>query len=65
MREPFLRLYVKIASLKDAFIENDSGQDLIDCTLLVALIALAAVVGINSVVTTALGNRQQWVGLVF
>ena len=45
MRDKLLKLYMKIQNLKDAFIRNQSGQDLIEYALVVALIALAATAG--------------------
>jgi pilus assembly protein Flp/PilA len=38
-------------SLKQALLENQSGQDLIEYALVVALIALAATAGMSSVAT--------------
>jgi pilus assembly protein Flp/PilA len=38
-------------SLKHALLENQSGQDLIEYALVVALIALAATAGMSSVAT--------------
>jgi len=42
MKEAMLRLYVKVQILND-----DSGQDLIEYALVAALIAFAAVAGMN------------------
>jgi len=42
MRDNVLRLYIKMQGLKQALLENQSGQDLIEYALVVALIALAA-----------------------
>ena len=44
MKEAMLRLYVKAQILND-----DSGQDLIEYALVAALIAFAAVAGMNGV----------------
>jgi pilus assembly protein Flp/PilA len=51
MRNKVLRLYIKMQSLKHALLENQSGQDLIEYALVVALIALAATAGMSSVAT--------------
>jgi pilus assembly protein Flp/PilA len=51
MRDNVLRLYIKMQSLKHALLENQSGQDLIEYALVVALIALAATAGMSSVAT--------------
>lgn len=65
MREQVLRVYVKLQGLKDALIENQSGQDLIEYALVVSLIALAATAGMSSVATkissafTAVGTKLQ------
>ena len=44
MKDMFLRLYVKAQILHE-----DAGQDLIEYALVAALIAFAAVVGMNNV----------------
>ena len=46
MRELFTKLYVNLQSLKD-----ESGQDLIEYALVVALIAFAATAGMQVVAT--------------
>jgi pilus assembly protein Flp/PilA len=51
MRDNVLRLYIKMQGLKQALLENQSGQDLIEYALVVALIALAATAGMSSVAT--------------
>jgi pilus assembly protein Flp/PilA len=51
MRDNVLRLYIKMQGLKHALLENQSGQDLIEYALVVALIALAATAGMSSVAT--------------
>lgn len=51
MQDNFLKLCVKITSLKSAFVEDESGQDLIEYALVVALIALAATAGMSTVAT--------------
>jgi pilus assembly protein Flp/PilA len=47
MKDTLLNLYVNARDL----MKEDSGQDLIEYALVVALIAFAAVVGMNSVAT--------------
>jgi pilus assembly protein Flp/PilA len=51
MRENAFKLYVKMQSLKDALVADQSGQDLIEYALVVALIALAATAGMGTVAT--------------
>ena len=63
MRNNVLRLYIKMQSLKHALLENQSGQDLIEYALVVALIALAATAGMSNVAAkigaafTAIGTK--------
>lgn len=52
MQENFLKFYVKVQSLKDALMNNQSGQDLIEYALVVSLIALAATAGMSAVATS-------------
>ncbi len=47
MKNLFLALYVKLQNL----ISREEGQDLVEYALLVALIGLAAIVGIGHVAT--------------
>ena len=59
MQDVFLKLYVKAQSLKDALVKDDSGQDLIEYALVVALIALAATAGMTTLagkISTAFGS---------
>ncbi len=54
MKTAFLKLYVKMQILRE-----ESGQDLVEYALVVALIALAATAGMKTVATdinTAFGN---------
>ena len=51
MRDTVLKLYMKLQNLKDAVIRNQSGQDLIEYALVVALIALAATAGMSTIAT--------------
>jgi pilus assembly protein Flp/PilA len=50
MQDMLLRLYVKAQSLKDA-LRDETGQDLIEYALVVALIAFAATAGMTTVAT--------------
>jgi pilus assembly protein Flp/PilA len=55
MNATLLKLYLKFQSLKN----GEEGQDLVEYALLVALIALACVVGVNDVavaITTLFSN---------
>ena len=52
MRDTLLKLYVRMARLKDAFIQDEQGQDLIEYALVVSLIALAATVSMTAVATS-------------
>lgn len=47
MKDNMLKLYIKMQSLKDR-LSNEEGQDLVEYALIVALISLAAVVGMNA-----------------
>jgi|NGEPerStandDraft_6_1074524.scaffolds.fasta_scaffold121955_2 pilus assembly protein Flp/PilA len=51
MRSNLLKLYVKIRNLKDAIIRDESGQDLVEYALVLALIALAATVSMKTLAT--------------
>ena len=51
MRNTILKLHMKMQNLKDAVIRNQSGQDLIEYALVVALIALAATAGMSTIAT--------------
>ena len=50
MQELILKLYVKGQSLKN-ILQDEEGQDLIEYALVVALIALGAVFGMNTLAT--------------
>jgi pilus assembly protein Flp/PilA len=52
MRNNFLKLYMKMRNLTDAFIEDQSGQDLVEYALVLALIALAATVSMKALATS-------------
>jgi len=52
MRNTLLKLYMKMRNLKDAFIEDQSGQDLVEYALVLALIALAATVSMKTLATS-------------
>jgi pilus assembly protein Flp/PilA len=49
MRNTFLKLYVKAQVMLATLKQNEEGQDLIEYALVVALIAFAAIVGMNTV----------------
>jgi pilus assembly protein Flp/PilA len=51
MRNNVLKLYLKMRNLKDAFIGDESGQDLVEYALVLALIALAATVSMKTLAT--------------
>ena len=48
MQERFLKLYVRLQVLKNTLVNDQSGQDLIEYALVVALIALAATAGMST-----------------
>jgi pilus assembly protein Flp/PilA len=52
MRNNVLKLYMKMRKLKDAIIRDESGQDLVEYALVLALIALAATVSMKTLATT-------------
>jgi pilus assembly protein Flp/PilA len=52
MKDISLKLFVRILALKDALVRDESGQDLIEYALVVALIALAATVSMKAVATS-------------
>lgn len=51
MNNAVLKLYVKMQSLKDSLVKDESGQDLIEYALVAALIALAATVSMKTLAT--------------
>jgi len=51
MRDTTLKAYVKLQGLKNALLKDQSGQDLIEYALVVALIALAATAGMKTLAT--------------
>ena len=51
MRNNILKFYVRMRNLKDAFIGDASGQDLVEYALVLALIALAATVSMKTLAT--------------
>ena len=63
MRNSVLKLYMKMRNLKDAIIGDESGQDLVEYALVLALIALAATVSMKALATnigtafTAVGTK--------
>ena len=48
MKNSFLKLYVQLQVVKDALLREESGQDLIEYALVVALIALGATAGMST-----------------
>ena len=52
MRGSLLKVYVKVQCVKGAVLADQSGQDLIEYALVVALIALAATAGMGTVATS-------------
>ena len=51
MQDLLLKVYVKLQVLKATIVQDERGQDLIEYALVVALIAFAAVAGMNTVAT--------------
>jgi len=51
MKDLALKFYIKGKTFAHAFKEDESGQDLIEYALVVALIALAATAGMSGVAT--------------
>ncbi len=51
MRNTFLKLYVKAQVILATLKNDETGQDLIEYALVVALIALAATTGMNTLAT--------------
>jgi pilus assembly protein Flp/PilA len=52
MKDIGLKLYVKMQNLRDAILKDESGQDLVEYALVLALIALAATVSMKALATT-------------
>ena len=50
MKTSLLKLYIKAQALKNA-VKQEEGQDLIEYALVVALIAFAAIAGMNTLAT--------------
>jgi pilus assembly protein Flp/PilA len=61
MQDTFLKLFVKMQGLKDALVEDERGQDLIEYALVVSLIALAATATMSTL-ATAIGTAFGKVG---
>jgi len=51
MKNITLKAYIKMQGLKNALLKDESGQDLIEYALVVALIALAATAGMSTLAT--------------
>jgi pilus assembly protein Flp/PilA len=52
MRDIGLKLFVKMQALMNSLVKDESGQDLIEYALVLALIALAATVSMKSLANT-------------
>jgi pilus assembly protein Flp/PilA len=52
MKDFGLKLYIRMQNLKDALVRDESGQDLVEYALVLALIALAATVSMKTLATT-------------
>lgn len=52
MKDIGLKFYVKMQNLKDALVQDQSGQDLVEYALVLALIALAATASMKTLATT-------------
>jgi pilus assembly protein Flp/PilA len=52
VKNTFLKVCVQIQAYKDALIREESGQDLIEYALVVAVIALGAAATMNSLATS-------------
>jgi pilus assembly protein Flp/PilA len=52
MKNTFLKLYVKMQVLKDAMMQDESGQDLVEYALVVSLIALGATASMTTLATS-------------
>ena len=50
MNDVMLHMFVRMQAIRQA-LKDEAGQDLVEYALIVALIALAAVVGMNSLAT--------------
>ena len=61
MKDIGLKLYIRMLNLKDALVRDESGQDLVEYALVLALIALAATVSMKTLATT-IGNAFTSVG---
>ena len=52
MQAACLKIYYNLQCLNAKFVQDESGQDLIEYALVVALISLAATAGMSSIATT-------------
>ena len=63
MQNAFLKLFVKIQALKDEMVKDESGQDLVEYAIVVALVTLGATATMKTFATTigtaftSLGNK--------
>jgi pilus assembly protein Flp/PilA len=51
MQDLLLKGYVKMQVLMNTFVQDERGQDLVEYALVVALVAFAAVAGMNTLAT--------------
>jgi pilus assembly protein Flp/PilA len=52
MNNTILKFYVKLQALKQAMVREESGQDLVEYALVVALIALGATASMTALATS-------------
>jgi pilus assembly protein Flp/PilA len=52
MKNTVLKFYVRMQVLKDALIREESGQDLVEYALVIALIALGATASMSALATS-------------
>jgi pilus assembly protein Flp/PilA len=52
MKNTLLKLYVQMQVLKDALVRDESGQDLVEYALVIALIALGATASMSALATS-------------
>ena len=52
MKDLGLKFYVRMRNLRDALVQDQSGQDMVEYALVLGLIALAATVAMKGLATT-------------
>jgi len=52
MKQAALKFYVKVQVIKDALMREESGQDLVEYALVIALIALGATASMSTLATS-------------